>query len=58
MKNRFDEEVVNVPISLDLLKEIQDLSVATNEIYEDQSFEDFVNNILVMEKLRLQKLQK
>jgi hypothetical protein len=52
------EKTVNVPIRLDLLKEIQDLSVETNEIYESQSFEDFVNNILVMEKLRLQKLQK
>jgi hypothetical protein len=57
MKNKFGDESINVPIRLDLLNEIQDLSVNTNEIYEDQSFEDFVNNILVMEKLRLQKLQ-
>lgn len=51
-------EFVNIPIRKELLEQIQDLSVATNEIYESLDFDEFVNNILVVEKQRLQKLQK
>lgn len=51
-------EMVDVPIKKELLDKIQELSECTNEIYESQTYEDFVNNILVTEKLRLEKLQK
>ncbi|WP_445486467.1 hypothetical protein [Niallia sp. 03133] len=58
MKNQFGKKVVPIPIEVDLLLEIQRLSENTNEIYEDQPAEHFVHNILNMERLRLQKLQK
>lgn len=51
-------EFVNIPVKKELLKQIQELSVVTNEIYESLHFDEFVNNILVVEKQRLQKLQK
>ena len=52
------DEMVNVPIRKELLEQLQELSESTNEIYESMSFEHFVNNILVTEKIRLQELQK
>lgn len=53
----FGNEFVYVPIKKQLLERIQDLSELTNiEIYQSQPYEDFVNNILVTEKLRLEKI--
>jgi hypothetical protein len=58
MKDGYGKELVMVPVRKELLETIQELSVSTNEIYDSQPFEDFVNNILVIEKQRLEKLQK
>jgi Zn-dependent M32 family carboxypeptidase len=53
--NRYGEETVLVPIKKELLEEIQAAAVHTHEIYDQQDPEDFVNNILVTEMLRLKR---
>lgn len=56
--NRFKQETINVPIEVNLLKEIQRLSINTNEIYDSQTIEDLVHNILNTERLRLKKINE
>lgn len=51
------EEIVYVPIKKELLEQMQKLSESTSEIYESQSYENFVNNILVTEKFRLMRIE-
>lgn len=51
--NQFGKEIEFVPIEKDLLKQIQKLSKNTNEIYEDMDPEEFIQNILNTEYVRL-----
>lgn len=55
--NRFEKEIMLVPIEKDLLEQIQSLSENTNEMYEEMEPETIVHNILNAERLRLKKLQ-
>lgn len=54
--NFFGRKAIPVLVEVDLLNAIQKLSVCTDEIYESQSHESFVHNILNSERIRLKKI--